>query len=42
MSEWAFFIDENLEPQVATKLRKRGFVAETVRDALDDVRRGRD
>ena len=35
MNEWGFFIDENLEPQIATRLRKRGFVAETVRDALE-------
>jgi predicted nuclease of predicted toxin-antitoxin system len=34
MGEWRFLIDENLEPQVATHLDKRGITAEHVRDAL--------
>ena len=35
MSEWGFLIDENLETRIATKLRKRGFIAESVRDDLE-------
>jgi predicted nuclease of predicted toxin-antitoxin system len=34
MGEWRFLIDENLEPQVATHLKKRDIAAEHVRDAL--------
>jgi predicted nuclease of predicted toxin-antitoxin system len=35
MSEWRFLIDENLEPQIATQLEKRGLAAEAVRDSLE-------
>jgi predicted nuclease of predicted toxin-antitoxin system len=34
MSEWRFLVDENLEPQIAVHLEKRGIPAEHVRDAL--------
>jgi predicted nuclease of predicted toxin-antitoxin system len=34
MGDWHFLIDENLEPQIAVSLEKRGIAAEHVRDAL--------
>lgn len=33
-SEWAFLLDENVDPKTATYLRKEGVDAEHVRDAL--------
>lgn len=33
-SEWAFLIDENLEPRIATYLKKEGIAADHVLDAL--------
>lgn len=34
MSEWRFFLDENIDPKVATYLEKEGPLAEHVRDTL--------
>lgn len=34
MGEWRFLVDENLEPQVAYELEKRGFEAESIRDSI--------
>ena len=32
--EWAFLIDENLEPKIAVNLRKEGYQAEHVQNAM--------
>jgi len=34
--DWAFLVDENLEPQIATLLEKEGYPAEHVTDALGE------
>ena len=36
MTEWKFFLDENIDPKVATYLAKEGIVAKTVRDTIGE------